>query len=455
LVKDIRDLPRRINEAFYIATSGRPGPVLVDLPKDVTAGILRELPQTAPKLATRMHHKEKMFKNIPVPSEDDFKRIAEMINNAERPILYAGQGVIQSPGNKGPKTLRAIAEKANIPCTTTLQGMGAFDELSPLSLHMLGMHGAAYANKAIQSADVIVALGARFDDRVTLKLDGFAPAAKKAENQGKGGIIHFEVSPKNMNKVVKATVPVYGDVTENMARIVPYLKPAKREGWFSQIAEWKRDFPFHYSEPAPGEIRPQRVLEELYEQTKSRSEDLIVTTGVGQHQMWAAQYLRWRHPRSFITSGGAGTMGFGVPAAIGAKIAMPNKIVVDIDGDASFCMTGIEMLTAHEFKVGVKILILNNHFQGMVKQWQDLFYEERYSGTPMVNPDFAQLGKAMGVHGIRLDRPEDLKSKMEEFLAYPGPVIMDAQVTKESHVFPMVPAGRALHDMVYGPPKKN
>jgi len=456
LVKDVRDLPRRIREAFYIATSGRPGPVLVDLPKDVTAGILREVPESTPKLAERMSQKEKMFRHAPALTEEDFKRIAEMINNAERPILYAGQGVLQSAGNKGPELLRTLATKGNIPCTTTLQGMGGFDELHPLSLHMLGMHGSAYANKAMQSADVIVALGARFDDRVTLKIDKFAPAAKRAENQGRGGIIHFEISPKNMNKVIQATEPVYGDVGVNMARLLPHIRPAKRAAWFDQIAEWKRDFPFNYAPPGPGEIRPQRVLEELFNQTKHRSEDLVVTTGVGQHQMWAAQYIRWRHPRSFITSGGAGTMGYGVPSAIGAKIALgKNKIVVDVDGDASFVMTGMEMLTAAQYNIGVKILILNNHFQGMVKQWQDLFYDERYSGTPMVNPDFAVLAKAMGVHGIRLDRPEDIESKMAEFLNHDGPVIMDAQVTKETHVFPMVPAGRALDEMVYGPPKKN
>jgi acetolactate synthase-1/2/3 large subunit len=316
------------------------------------------------------------------------------------------------------------------------------------------MHGSAYANKAMQNADVIVALGARFDDRVTGKIDRFAPAAKKAETQGRGGIIHFEISPKNMNKVVRATEPVYGDVAENMARLLPHIKPSKRTGWFDQIAHWKKEYPFHYSPAGPGEIRPQAVIEELYEQMKHRSEDLVVTTGVGQHQMWAAQYIRWRHPRSMITSGGAGTMGYGVPSAIGAKVALGDKkVVVDIDGDASFAMTGMEMLTAAQYNIGVKILILNNHFQGMVKQWQDLFYEERYSGTPMVNPDFAKLGVAMGVHGIRLDKPEDLKRKMKEFLEYPGPVIMDAQVTKESHVFPMVPAGKPLDEMVYGPPK--
>jgi len=316
---------------------------------------------------------------------------------------------------------------------------------------MLGMHGAAYANKAVQSADVIVALGARFDDRVTLKLDKFAPAAMRAEAQGKGGIVHFEVSPKNMNKVVRATEAVHGDLSVNLRQLLPHIKHAARAPWFTQLNAWKKAHPFTYEPAGPGEIRPQAVLEELYEQIKDRSEEFVFTTGVGQHQMWATQYLRWRHPRSFITSGGSGTMGYGVPAAIGAKIGAPNKVVIDIDGDASFCMTGMEMLTAAEFKIGVKVLILNNHFQGMVKQWQDLFYEERYSGTPMVNPDFAKLATAMNIRGIRLDDPAKLKETIREFLAEPGPVVLDAIVTKESHVFPMVPAGRALDEMVLGP----
>ncbi|KAH9255334.1 acetolactate synthase, large subunit, biosynthetic type [Batrachochytrium salamandrivorans] len=456
LVKDIRDLPRRINEAFFIATNGRPGPVLVDLPKDVTAGVLRAPANPTPQLAQRTQ--AKMARTHQKSSDEDFERIAAMINNAKRPIIYCGQGVAQSthPSGEriGPDVLRKLAVQANIPVTTTLQGMGNFDENHPLSLHMLGMHGSAYANMAIQNADVIVALGARFDDRVTLKLSSFAPKAKLAEQQGTGGIVHFEISPKNMNKVVKPTEAVFGDVTENMLRLAPLLTHQPRTEWMQEIKDWKAKLPFHYPAAPQGLIRPQAVLEELDRQTKGK--DVIITTGVGQHQMWATQYIRWTKPRTLITSGGAGTMGFGVPSAIGAKVASPQSIVVDIDGDASYSMTCQEMLTAAEYGIGVKILILNNHFQGMVKQWQDLFYEERYSGTTMVNPDFAKLADAMGCKGIRLDRAEDLESKMKEFLDYPGPVVMDAQVLKETHLFPMVPAGKALHEMVFeAPSKKN
>jgi acetolactate synthase-1/2/3 large subunit len=353
------------------------------------------------------------------------------------------------------QTLRDLAEKANIPVTTTLQGMGAFDEMHPLSMHMLGMHGAAYANYAIQNADLIIAAGARFDDRVTGNLQKFAPAALAAEKAGRGGIIHFEVSPKNVNKVVVATEAVVGDVGENLAKVLPRMEYSERKEWIDQCASWKEEFPFSYGEPKDENVlRPQVVVEELHRQTKDRSEDVVVTTGVGCHQMWAAQFYRWRHPRSFITSGGSGTMGYGVPAAIGAKLAMPDKIVVDIDGDASYSMTCQEMLTAAEYNVGVKILILNNNFQGMVKQWQDLFYDARYSGTPMFNPDFAKLADAMGCTGIKCETPDQLEGCMEEFLNCEGPVVMDVTVEKAEHVYPMVPAGAALDEMVLGPPGK-
>lgn len=260
LVKDVRELPRRINEAFYIATSGRPGPVHVDIPKDVTASILKSLPVSTPKLAERIAQKDMMFRHAPENSIHDFERIAELINNAQRPILYTGQGVQQSKGGRGPAMLREFAERGNIPVTTTLHGLGNFDELHPLSLHMLGMHGSVYANRAMQSADVIIALGARFDDRVTGKLDRFAPAAKRAEKQGKGGIIHFEISPKNINKVVQATECVHGDLCENLEKLLPLIKPAKRAEWFGEINRWKAAHPFAYEPPPPGEASRARRL---------------------------------------------------------------------------------------------------------------------------------------------------------------------------------------------------
>ncbi|KAH7914000.1 thiamine diphosphate-binding protein [Hygrophoropsis aurantiaca] len=455
MVKDIAELPRRINEAFKIASSGRPGPVLVDLPKDVTAGILRTpLPY---KATTPGAYTIPVNPLQPVTSPTDMPLIqqaADLINQAQRPIIYAGNGVLSS--SLGPKLLAQLAEQGNIPVTTTLQGLGAFDETNEKSLHMLGMHGSAYANIAMQQADLIIALGARFDDRVTGKLDTFAPAAKAAALQGRGGIIHFEIQPKNINKVVDASIPVLGDVVSNMAALVPLIRSSPRTPWFNDIKSWKEKYPFTYvksSAEAGARIKPQEVIEELDKQTAHRKEDVIITTGVGQHQMWAAQHFRWKTPRSMVTSGGLGTMGFGLPSAIGAKVAAPNKTVIDIDGDASFSMTAMELATASQYDIGVKVLVLNNEFQGMVLQWQDLFYEARYSHTRMTNPDFVLLAQSMGVHAIRCHNAAELPAKMKEFLEYNGskPVLMECLVERNEHVYPMVPAGKALHEQVLHP----
>ncbi|KAG8698861.1 Acetolactate synthase, mitochondrial [Ceratobasidium sp. 395] len=320
---------------------------------------------------------------------------------------------------------------------------------------MLGMHGSAYANLAMQQADVIIALGARFDDRVTGKVDTFAPAARAAAAQGRGGIIHFEIQPKNINKVVDASISILGDVTHNLGALVPLIQSSPREQWFRDIREWKGKYPFTYdkSVPGKGKMKPQEVIEELDRQTVNRKDDVVISTGVGQHQMWAAQHFRWRKPRSMVTSGGLGTMGFGLPSAIGAKVAAPNKTVVDIDGDASFSMTAMELATAAVHDIGVKVLILNNEFQGMVEQWQDLFYDERHSHTRMKNPDFVKLGQAMGVHSIRCSSAEELPEKMREFLEYDGnkPVLMECVVSNREHVFPMVVAGKALHEQLLHP----
>ncbi|KAG2052799.1 acetolactate synthase [Suillus hirtellus] len=453
MVKDIAELPRRINEAFKIATSGRPGPVLVDLPKDVTAGILRTpLPY---KVTTPGSHTLPANPMQPVSSLTDMvliQQAANLINQSQRPIIYAGNGVLSSP--LGPKLLAQLAKEGNIPVTTTLQGLGAYDETDDKSLHMLGMHGSAYANLAMQQADVIIALGARFDDRVTGKVDTFAPAARAAASQGRGGIIHFEIQPKNINKVVNASIPVLGDVVSNMAALVPLIRSSPRTQWFGDIQEWKRKYPFTYVPSKSGaRSKPQEVIEELDRQTAHKKDDVIITTGVGQHQMWAAQHFRWKTPLSMVTSGGLGTMGFGLPAAVGAKVAAPNKTVIDIDGDASFSMTAMELATASQYNIGVKVLILNNEFQGMVLQWQDLFYDSRYSHTRMTNPDFVMLAKAMGVHAIRCESTADLPAKMKEFLEYDGskPILLECKVETDEHVYPMVPAGKALHEQVLHP----
>ncbi|KAF8912167.1 thiamine diphosphate-binding protein [Gymnopilus junonius] len=454
MVKNIEELPRRINEAFKIATSGRPGPVLVDLPKDVTAGILRtplSYKATTPGINLGLPMNPLQMPDPPI-DHGLIKHAAKMINQARRPVIYAGNGVLSSP--TGPKLLAQLAQQGNIPVCTTLQGLGAFDETDDKSLHMLGMHGSAYANLAMQHADVIIALGGRFDDRVTGKVDTFAPAARAAAAQGRGGIIHFEIQPKNVNKVVEAQIPIVGDVVSSLAVLVPLIKSSPREEWFKDIKTWKKDYPFTFEKSKQGaNMKPQEVVEELDRQTRDKKDEVIISTGVGQHQMWAAQHFRWRHPRSMVTSGGLGTMGFGLPSAIGAKVAAPQKTVVDIDGDASFSMTAMELATASQYNIGVKVLVFNNEFQGMVQQWQDLFYDKRYSHTKMTNPDFVLLARSMGVHAIRCHTTEELPAKMKEFLEYDGsrPVLMECLVEKNEHVFPMVPAGKALHEQLLHP----
>ncbi|MHB1156797.1 MAG: biosynthetic-type acetolactate synthase large subunit [Phycisphaerales bacterium] len=441
LVKDVRDLPRRINEAFHIATTGRPGPVLLDLPKDMTASTLTQPVRTTPYLPGYAIRELGTSANI--------DRAAEMINRAKRPLFYVGQGAILS---NAVAALREAAISANIPVTTTLLGLGAFDEDHPLSMHMLGMHGSAYANWAMDQADVIIALGARFDDRVTGDPRKFARGAREAERRGEGGIIHFDISPEQINKIIQATVVVQGDARQNLEAMLPLLKFAPRNDWIEQCAKWKAEHPFRY-EPDEREahLKPQQVIEELDKQTRSEA---IITTGVGQHQMWAAQFYTFKHPRQWVTSGGLGTMGFGVPASIGAQLARPDKPVINIDGDGSFCMTGHEMNTASQYNIPAKTIILNNDFQGMVKQWQDLFYQERYSHTQMHNPDFVMLAEAMHCKGFRVTKAADLPKVMEAFLAHDGPAIMDAVVEKHEHVYPMMPAGKSVDEMVLGPKPK-
>lgn len=467
MVKDINELPRRINEAFKIATSGRPGPVLVDLPKDVTAGILRQaLPfsstqpntMTLPSRATARprSHTSARCDSVTECEEltPEMAEAVRLINIAKRPVIYAGQGILSAP--EGPKLLRELAHRGQIPVTTTLQGLGAFDELDPLSLHMLGMHGSAYANLAMQDADLIIALGARFDDRVTGRVDKFAPHAKAAAQEGRGGIVHFEITPKNINKVVQATCAIEGDVIKNLAKVLHGVESGPdRKDWLETIGKWKSQYPFTYiaSDHSKGELlKPQEVIEALDHQVSDRKKDVIITTGVGQHQMWAAQHYRWRHPRTWVSSGGLGTMGFGAPSAVGAQVGAPDKIVIDIDGDASFSMTAMELQTATQFNIPAKFLILNNSGQGMVVQWQDLFYEERYAHTKQINPDFCMLARSMGTYAIHVQKAEELPVKMKEFIEYSaGPVLMEVVIDNVEHVYPMVPAGKALHEQVLHP----
>ncbi|CAI6340682.1 unnamed protein product [Periconia digitata] len=449
MVKDIAELPRRINEAFNIAMSGRPGPVLIDLPKDITGGTLRRPIYMASSMPTHPSAATVDAKEVGnIHLEASISRSANLINKAKKPIIYAGQGIVSTP--EGPILLKEFADKTHIPVTTTLQGLGAYDELDNKSLHMLGMHGSAYANMAMQEADLIIALGARFDDRATLNVDKFAPAAKATAAEGRGGIIHFEIMPKNINKVVQVTEAVEGDVVTNLAALLPQVNDVKeRPEWFAQIDDWKARFPWNFErEGENGLIKPQTVIKRLSKLTKNIKDETVITTGVGQHQMWAAQNYRWRYPRAMITSGGLGTMGYGLPAAIGAKVARPNALVIHIDGDSFFSMTLTELSTAAEFNIGVKVIILNNEEQVMVTQWQSMFYNDRFAHTHQRNADFVKLGDAMGVRAQRAVKPAELEEKLKWLINTEGPALLEVVTDQKVPVLPMVPAGNGLHEFL-------
>lgn len=451
MVRNLADLPRRINEAFDIATSGRPGPVLVDLPIDITAGVLKQpipmasrlppLSRIAPRHVLELHRQE---------LGASIRRAAEIINNAERPVILAGHGVICSEG--GPEALRELSNKACVPVTTTLHGLGAFDQLDKKSLHMLGMHGAASANMAIQNADVIIALGARFDERVTANVAKFAPKAQAAARSGRGGIVHFEVLPKNINKVVQATEAVQGDVGMNLRLLIPHIaarSESDRKAWFAKIDGWKQRWPLsEYGRDDSQLIKPQTLIEELSKLTADRKDSTIITTGVGQHQMWVAQHFRSRYPRTLITSGGLGTMGFGLPAAIGAKVARPDALVIDIDGDASFCMSLNELSTAVQLNIDVKVIVLNNEEQGMLTQRQNLVYGGRYSHTHQKNPDFLKIADSMGLQSRRVSDPSDVVDSLKWLIGTIGPALLEVVTDTKVHVLPMVPGASGLDEFI-------
>lgn len=425
LVRRSEDLPRIIREAFHIASTGRPGPVLVDLPKDVsTEEILFEYPQTV------------SLPGYKPTVEGHIRQIleaAQAIAAAKRPVLYAGGGVITSNAHQ---ELRALAEKANLPTTMTLMGLGAFPGTHPLSLGMLGMHGTVAANYAVDQADLLIAVGARFDDRVTGDLSKFAPHAK---------VIHIDIDPAEIGKNVPADIPIVGDCKAVLQVLVEKVREKREDEWLNQIEEWKREYPLVYYEEE-GVISPQRVIEEIYRVTEGRA---ICTADVGQHQMWLAQYYHFDYPRRHISSGGLGTMGYGFPAAIGAALARPDLPVWSITGDGGFQMTAQELSTAKNYDIPVKIAIINNFYLGMVRQWQELLYERRYSSSDLHdNPDFVKMAEAYDVPALRCTKPEDLRSTLEKAMEIPGPVLLDIHVKKEENVFPMIPSGMSVADMI-------
>ncbi|KAJ5096628.1 acetolactate synthase mitochondrial [Penicillium angulare] len=444
-VRDIAQLPRCINQAFEIAASGRPGPVLVELPIDITAGILRKSIQIS-DIFPPILDAPQVLRHESIPT---IKRAADLINIAERPVLYVGQGILAS--SRGPQLLKELADKASIPVTTTLQGLGSFDEEDPKALHMLGLHGSGYANKAIQEADLIIALGARFDDRVTGYVPKFAPKAKEAAYKGLGGIIHFEIAPKNINKVVEATEAVVGDCAENLEILIPFIKDTQRPEWLNQISQWKERYAWslYPQSDTDGLVQPEAFIERLNELVRPVKDRTIITTGVGQHQMWTAQHFRWQHPRTMITSGGLGTMGYGLPAAIGAKLARPDALVIDIDGDASFNMTLNELSTASQFNIGVKTIVLNNEEQGMVTHLQSVYYQDRYCHSHHRNPDFVEASRAMGVPAKRCSTSSEVDEQLKWLLESSGPALLEVMITQKALSLPMVPAGRALDEFLF------
>ncbi len=444
LVKSVDDLPRILKSAFYIARTGRPGPVVVDIPKDVQQN------------STEAKYPDK----IDIPSYkptikghlQQIKKVAQAIGEAEQPVIYAGGGVIASGASE---ELAELAKKTNTPVTTTLMGLGTFPENDPLALKMLGMHGTEYANYAIQECDLLIAIGARFDDRVTGNVEKFAPHAKT---------VHIDIDPTTIRKNVKVDLPVVGDVKHVLKELNKHVHPKENKRWLEKIGEWKKNHPLTYRDN--GKIQPQYVVEQIAELARHRA---IIATEVGQNQMWASQFYNFIKPRTFLSSGGLGTMGYGFPAAIGAQVARPDSLVVDIAGDGSIQMNIQELATAKTYEIPVKIVIFNNHSLGMVRQWQGIFYKRRFSHTclkrnkfcppncdgtsdncPEYIPNFVKLAEAYGATGLYADKPEQVRPTLERAFNTPGPVIIEFEIHEDENVYPMVPAGAGLDEMIKG-----
>jgi len=432
LVKEPRELPMVVKEAFHIAAAGRPGPVLIDIPVDISKSVVMY------RKPERLHLPgyKPTYKGHP----RQIRGAADIVRNAKRPIFYIGGGVTRSGAHK---EIYKLATTMNIPVTTTLMGLGSFPETHRLSLGMLGMHGTWYANTAISKADLIIAIGVRFDDRVVGKLGTFAPSAQ---------IIHIDIDPAEIGKIVVPYVPIVGNVKDVTAALMSELdkngrkaKPSRKR-WLSQIGQWKKDYPMSYK--TGGALKPQYVVEKLYEVTEGKA---IIATDVGQNQMWAAQFYKFTKPNTFVSSCGLGTMGFGLPSAIGAQVARPDALVFVVAGDGSFQMTAQELAVALIEKIPVKVAILNNGYLGMVRQWQQLFYGKRYSHTDLkrgVSPDFVKLAEAYGAGAARVERPRDVGPALKKAIEADGPYVIDFVVEAEENVFPMVPPGQPSSEMI-------
>ena len=429
LVREVNDLPRVMNESFHLATSGRPGPVLVDLPKDVVSAECEadftdefHLPGYAPPARGLT---------------EDLEKAAELISSSIKPLLYVGAGAVIAQASR---QVIGLAEKLQAPVTTTLLGKGAFPETHPLSVGMLGMHGTAYANKTVVDCDLIMAIGARWDDRITGKVSEFCRDATK---------IHIDVDPAEFGKIIDPDVSIAGDAKLVLEDLIPLVSKLDSQPWLKQIEKWKKKYPLKF--PKRGGLRAQQVLKELDRLTDSKA---IISTDVGQHQMWTAQFCKTNEERKWLSSGGAGTMGYGLPSAIGAQLGCPDELVVAVVGDGGFQMTMPELATAAIHKLPIKILIINNRYLGMVRQWQQLFFDNRESGVDMMgNPDFVKIGEAYGIKGFHLRRTGDITKVLQKALDYnEGPCIIEAEVVKSDNVFPMIPAGAAVAEMIIDEP---
>ena len=444
LVKDIKDLSKTLHEAFRVATTGRPGPVLVDIPKDIQ---FAKISYSKPKVKKKLNGK-----SLNQFSQNEIDELINLMNKSKKPIIYSGGGVINS-GPEASEVLRELVELTGFPITSTLQGLGAYPGDDNQFLGMLGMHGTYEANNAMHDCDLLINIGARFDDRITGKIDEFSPKSKK---------VHIDIDPSSINKIIKVDLSLVGDVKNVLKSINTTLKKKNMNlnksnkqqisNWWEQIQKWRTKNSLHFKN-SDETIKPQHAVQRLYELTKHK--DTFITTEVGQHQMWAAQHYKFNKPNRWMTSGGLGTMGYGLPAAVGVQIAHPEKLVVDIAGEASVLMTMQEMSTAVQYNLPIKIFILNNQYMGMVRQWQELLHEKNYSESySEALPDFIKLAEAYGCKGIMAEKPSELDEKINEMVQFDGPVIFDCRVDPNENCFPMIPSGKPHNQMILGPSEK-